>query len=171
MSKQESIRDSDWQIELLEDHLKGLCLQALNDNEISAVVDGVFSLDQLESLMESDLNGSIGVGIGYQGCQPVGESRGNPVPDPHVSLMNQMLFMVLLAVPVDAVVSQRLSATRLLTVLRKGILGKQVDIGKNGRGTQRPWEFVQEKPEIDESTKTMLYYTQVWRLSMPLVAK
>lgn len=160
-----NIRDSDKQIELLEGNLIDRCVDALNANEIAAVVDGVFSLDQLEGMMEDDLDGRIGVGIGYLGCK-VAEQRPNPTGDQRIVNMVEYLFTCVLAVPVDGILSQRLSATNLLTVLRKGILGKPVEVS---RGNQRPWQFVQEKPEVDESTPTMLYYTQVWRLLMPVV--
>lgn len=161
-----SIRDADNQIELLENQLIEHCVTALENKRVAAIVDGVFSLDSLEQKLETDLNGRIGVGVAYQGCKAISPEEGNASGDPHRAILNENLFVVILAVPTDQVATQRLDATELLTVLRKGILGKKVELS---RGNQRTWGFVQEKPEIADSTPTMLYYSQVWRLLLPVI--
>jgi hypothetical protein len=163
-------------IEVLEKDLRRHCIDALEGNDIEAYVNGVFSLDDLEAQIKADNLGRIGVGIAYSGSATREESlkSGNPTGDGAKAIMTEMMFMILLAAPVDRMLTQRITATQLLTVLKRGILGKRVETGSKflqGRGDtskQRPWLFVQEKPEIAESTPTMLYYTQVWRLVMPV---
>lgn len=168
MSKPVSIRDDIAQIERLENDLKQRCVDALNDNGVEGLVDGVYSIDHLESLLETDLNGRIGIGVSYMGTVLSDAVRGNPNSDPRVVSMAEFNFTVILAVPCDQALTQRFNATTLLAVLRFGILGKSVEVSI---GSQRAWQFIQEKPEVEPSTPTMLYYTQVWRLTMPVKGK
>ena len=156
------LQDNPQIVQILEKDLIEKALKALNANSISAKLHGVFSLDDLEAKTENDLDGFMAVGVGYQGCRPVGTqdvpAGGNR------STHAEFLFMILFAAPTDAVTTQRHDATTMLSVLRRGIMGSPVA----GSISQRPWQFVEEKPVIDESTRTMLYYTQVWRVKLPV---
>lgn len=60
---------------------------------------------------------------------------------------------------------ERYNATQLLTVLRRHIHGSTVA----GDAGQRRWGFLKETPRMDQSTETMLYYTQSWAVALPLV--
>jgi len=136
-------------------------------------VHGVFSLDDLENKTDASLCGGIAFGVGYLGTKPSSEgapqlnvNKGNAVQSCDV------MFTVLVAAPIDDLCTQRVTGMQLLTVLRQGILGSPVveepgtEPGRNQ--ATRTWVFVNEKPEVGESTATMLYYTQVWRLVLPM---
>lgn len=163
------LADSDDLLEILENDLKAKITAVLTSSSISASVHGVFSLDDLEKKTESEMCGGIGIGVGYQGCVPTTNhpAQNNPAPGANVVKTGDFLFVVLLAAPVDQLCTQRITALKLLTLLRSGIIGKQLTLGRE----QRTWAFVQEKPEVDESTETVLYYTQVWRLVLPIKSK
>lgn len=161
-----TLKNADDLIHQLETSLVQQCANALNDNDIRALVKDVFSLDELESMLERELDGLIGVGVGYQGSEVIASDRTNPAYEKGIAVNCNFSFLVILAVPVDSVLSQRVSATTLLTVLRKGILGSQIAASAR---EQRRWMFVQERPETAQSTPTMLYYTQVWRVNLPVV--
>lgn len=158
-------------LEVLEQDLIDKLKNAVNNAGLCGHVYGVFSLDDLESKNAEDLNGGIAFGVAYQGMKPITEHRDqlNPGKGPAVQ-MADAFFMVLVAAPVAEFCNQRLTAHRLLTVLRQGILGKPVTAGGSlGRNeVSRTWVFVQEKPETGESDEKMLYYTQVWRLVLPM---
>lgn len=140
---------------------------------MNGVVHGVFSLDDLETKTAQSLCGGIAFGVGYMGIKPVTEhasqlnaSKGNAAQSCDV------FFTILVAAPVDEMCTQRLTGMQILTVLRQGILGTQIvevqgeDPGRNA--VPRTWIFVSEKPEVGESSVNMLYYTQVWRLVLPM---
>lgn len=150
---------------LEQDLIDKSCL-ALDGASINAQVLGVFSIDDLESRTEKSLGGLLAVGVGYLGCRAVttqentAQSQGRG--------MNEYRFMCLFAAPVDDQLSQRVYATTLLSVLRRGVLGSHIK--DEATRTQRTWQFVEEQPVINESTRSMLYYTQVWRVLLPTVA-
>jgi hypothetical protein len=137
-------------------------------SKLAATVLGIFSLDDLSGKLESELGNQIGVGCGYIKCEPA-NSADVPTATVDRSQKVQMLafeFMVILAVPVDEAGELRHNATTLLTLLRKGIAGQEIA----GDRTSRTWTFVSEAPRIAESSDTLLYYAQVWRVVTPLVA-
>lgn len=134
---------------------------------LSANIHGVFSLDDLEGKEESDLCGLLAVGVGYAGAEPYDPQKAqlNTAPGGSAVRMVDFLFHIILAVPHGRDCMERYSATKLLTVLRRGILGTSC----SGDATNRTWAFVREFPNITESTDTMLYYSQVWRLALPVI--
>lgn len=148
----------------MEEDLVDKCRLALVNNEIKARVAGVFSLDDLEDKESAELEGKIAVGVGYHSAQAIdGKVHAGPAG---VSIV-EYNFMVLLAVPTeggsDIADKQRYSATRLLSILRRGVAGKIVA----GDRASRTWTFVSEAPRIPESTDSVQYYSQVWRLVLP----
>lgn len=158
------LKDDPDQLARLEKDLIDKACAALNEAEVNSMVYGVFSIDDLETKAEKDLDGRLAVGVGYQGCAPKG-SHNNPTQG-NVGGINEVLFMIMFAAPSDEVCSQRYSATKIMTILRRSIAGSAVPSDER---TQRCWNFVREKPEIAESTPTMLYYTQLWRIETPLI--
>lgn len=127
-------------------------------------VYGAFSLDHLETLVASQLCNDIAVGIGFLEALPAQKPVNSINPDRGNSfVMTEFRFVIVLAVPTEESCGTRHNATKLLTLLRGGILGKPVD---NDMGN-RTWNFVSEKPEIGASTKQMLYYAQVWQVALP----
>lgn len=153
-------------LDRLEQDLMDKACLALKDADISAHVLGVFSIDDLESKTEQALGGLLAVGVGYLGCRSVGTQENTAQSQGRG--MNEYRFMCLFAAPVDDQLSQRIYATTLLSVLRRGVLGSHIK--DEATRTQRTWQFVEEQPVINESTRSMLYYTQVWRVSLPTVA-
>ena len=156
-------------IERMEGDLAQKCAAAFQGASIEAAVHGVFSLDDLEKKQESDLCGGIGIGVGYTGAEPT-HLDTNPKAQLNVSRGEAVKsldfhFVVILAVPKDNECAERYSATKLLTLLRRTIMGSNVD----GDRVQRTWAFVREAPDISASTKSMLYYSQVWRVALPNV--
>jgi hypothetical protein len=159
----------DTMIERMESDLATKASAAFTGASLTTGVHGVFSIDDLENKLESELCGNIAVGVGYMGAEPtafetqpkapLNVARGEAVK----SL--DFIFTVILAVPTGSDCTQRYDATKLLTILRRKIMGSAID----GDQVQRCWAFVREGPQISASTETMLYYSQVWRVALPHV--
>lgn len=159
----------DTMIERMEGDLSQKCAAAFADAGVQAGVHGVFSLDDLEKKQESDLCGGIGIGVGYLGADPTAVDT-NPKAPLNVSRGEAVksldfMFVVILAVPTGIDCLQRYDATKLLTILRRKIMGSSVD----GDQVQRTWAFMKEAPDVTASTQTMLYYSQVWRVALSQV--
>lgn len=146
----------------LVSHIGAAIIQA----SLQAGVFGVFSLDELEDKTVSDLCGKVAVGVAYAGAEP-------PDSKPHMSSapggdtvkIVDYMFHVILAVPTGKGCTERYSATKLLTILRRGINGKICD----GDAANRTWTFVKEFPNVEASTTEALFFSQVWKLRIPLV--
>lgn len=128
-------------------------------------VFGVFSVDHLEKMMAAELCNEIGVGVGYISVEARVEDVKGPgnVDQGRSTGIADFKFAVILAVPTEETCGTRHNATRLLTLMRKGIKGQVVC----GDVTNRTWRFVSERAEISASTKQMLYYSQVWQVALP----
>lgn len=154
-------------LERLELSLVSKAQEAFIAAGLTANIHGVFSLDDLEDQTESDLCGKLAVGVGYAGAEPGTEARGqSSAPGGNTVKVIDFLFHVILAVPHGKGCAERYSATKLLTVLRRSIQGTPGD----GDATNRTWTFVKEFPNVNDSTDTMLYYSQVWSLRIPAVS-
>lgn len=151
-------------IEVMELSLVSMAQDAFLAASLTANIHGVFSLDDLETQTESDLCGRLAVGVGYAGAEPSTEARGqSSAPGGNTVKVIDFLFHVILAVPHGKGCVERYSATKLLTVLRRSIQGKPC----GGDATNRTWTFVKEFPNVNDSTDTMLYYSQVWSIRIP----
>lgn len=160
-------------LSVLEKDLMLKIQDAVNVSGMNGHVYGVFSLDDLENKKAKDMCGGIAFGVGYLGTKPIVDHTPQLNPGKSNAVQScDVIFTVLVAAPVDDMCSQRLTGMTLLSVLRMGILGKPVveqegvEPGRNQ--AVRTWVFVSEKPEVSESTQNMLYYTQVWRLVLPM---
>lgn len=148
----------------LEEDLLDKAEAALVASDIRSRVLGIFSIDDLENKTEEQLQGLMAVGVGYLGSRAT-TTQGNTAQSQGRAMI-EYRYMIVFAAPVDTEQSQRPLATHLLTTLRRGVLGSNI---KDPKGqAQRAWEFVEEQPVISESSRTMLYYTQVWRVLLPL---
>lgn len=154
-------------IERLETDLVSKAKEAFYGANLLAGIHGVFSLDDLETQTEDDLCKKLAVGVGYAGAEPASDPKGhlNSAPGGNTVKAVDFLFHVILAVPHGPDCSERYSATKLLTVLRRSIQGTTC----SGDATNRPWAFVKELPNVQDSTDTMLYYSQVWLLRLHTV--
>lgn len=160
------LNSDDEMIERMELDLIAKAREAFFLANAVANVQGVYSLEDLERMNEEDLCKKVGVGVGYVGSETFSsyDAPLNVAPGGPASKMLNFLFGVILAVPYGEGCQSRHSATKLLTILRRTILGSTV----SGDSTNRTWAFVKEAPNVGESTETMLYYSQVWRLAMPV---
>lgn len=159
-------------IDVMEADLRTKIAVAIDFNpDLKMAVHGVFSIDDLEAKMESDLGNCIAIGVQYSGGQrhvtdradlhsgTFNSSRGN------AARIVQYLFVVVLGVPCNEICDERKNATKILTLLRNSVIGKPIAEDK----LQRTWDFVKEQPELGASTPTMLYYSQLWQLAMPVI--
>lgn len=147
-------------IEVMENDLIAKIQVAIDCNaDLKMNVYGVFNIDDLERKQASDLGAQVGVGVSYVGAR---KTEGNTPGVPAKQV--QFAFSVILAVPAGELSDERHPATKLLTVLRRAILGKPIA----GDRVQRCWDYVSETPEPSASTATMLYYAQLWQVAMPI---
>lgn len=151
-------------ITLMESDLKQKVQAAIDANpDLKMAVHGIFSVDDLETKMEADLCGHVGVGVQYAGCTNTSEQKHSSNPaQGNTGRMVFFNFTVILAVPVSMMGDERYSATTLLSVLRMSIFGKPIAVERSSR----TWEFISERPEVGASSTTMLYYAQVWQVAM-----
>lgn len=161
--------NDDEMVERMEVDLATKAAAAFVATGLSAKVYGVFSLDDLEEKMQNELQSKIGIGVGYHKASPLAISSNaaasaSPGRSGAVKMI-QYEFLVILATPTDRKCMERYTATKLLTILRRSIHGSTVaeDAG------QRVWNFMLEKPEPEPSTDTMMYHSQLWQVSLPLV--
>ncbi len=155
-------------VERMELDLIAKATSAFTAADVAAGVFGVFSLDDLEHKTEAELCQKIALGVGYTGAEPRDNAKAalGTAPGGSAVKVIDFMFAVILAVPHGDYCQERYSATKLMTVLRRGILGSSV----SGDSTNRTWSFVKEFPNISNSTDTMLYYTQVWRVDLPVTS-
>jgi hypothetical protein len=132
---------------------------------LSANIAGVFSIDDLERMRVGDLCNLVGVGVAYNGAVPTPpESHLNSAaPGGRTVKMIDFLFFVILVVPHGEQCTERYDATKLLTAIRRGVLGTTC----SGDATNRTWSFVKEYPNVQESSGSVLYYSQIWKISIP----
>lgn len=154
-------------IERMENDLREKITVAFATVGVSSLVHGVFSLDHLEMLVENSLEtGKIHVGAQYHQAVPLEidfKPTASAAPGQGTSAkLVSYEFLVILAVPTGPECRERYNATKLLTALRMGIQGAAVAEDK----AQRRWNFQREKPEVGASTETMLYYSQLWQVSL-----
>jgi hypothetical protein len=162
------LNNDDEMLERMETDLASKCSAAMTAAGVMANVHGVFSIDDLEDKTEGDLCNKIAVGVGYAGAENRLEERPGrqgSAGGGHAVAMMDALFHVLLVVPVGEDCTERYDATKLLTVLRRRVHGTKVD----GDSSSRLWTWVKELPNIEQSSDTLLYYSQVWRVSMPMM--
>jgi hypothetical protein len=153
------------QITRMEDDLRDKIQVAINFKpELNAGVYGVFSIDDLESKMQDDLGGGIGVGVQFVYTQAADlQAR----PGAQNARYLQFMLQVILAVPCGMEAVERGLATKLLGVTRQAIFGEPLKDDK----VNRAWDFVREQAEPSASTATMLYYSQLWQVALPQVAQ
>lgn len=158
------LNQDDDMIERMETDLKAKAAESFVDAGQAANVCGVYSLEDLAELNENDLCRKVAVGVGYAGADPFDSKAPGPsAPGGGTVRQVEFTFHVILAVPNDC--GQRYLGTKLLSVLRRRILGKTCD----GDITNRAWSFVKEFPDITNSDNKMLYYSQVWRIALPII--
>lgn len=157
-------------IATMEADLTQKATAAFTAANVSHLAEGVFDLDDLERKMANSVGG-IGVGIAYNGRRWVDleidfkTGRSPTVDGSPAAKMLAYSFLLVLAVPTGQDCEERYNATKLLAVLSRSIHGSPLADDQ----TARRWNFISEQPHPDQSTDTMLYYTQVWQANLPLL--
>lgn len=158
-------------LEQLENFLKDRIIEAMRNGNMSGVVHGAFSIDDLEKQDPSAIAlGKVLFGVVYVGCSAAEANPPKLSDGGNGAQFTAFQFKVVVGGRVDAMCKQRLMHGRILTRLRKEITLTHVQYGRRLEMT-RPWVFIAERPEIAESTEEMLYYSQTWSISLPLVSK
>jgi len=154
-------------LQYMEDDLIQKGREAYMGNNIESSVFGIFSLDDLEEKEQSEFGRKLALGVGYVGAEPAPkEQERQSRPGQQAIDYLRYKFLILIAIPVDNGEAERYSAITLLTILRRGVAGKPIA----GDRADRKWTFDSEAPRIAESSPTMMYYAQVWRVDLPNVA-
>lgn len=150
-------------IEVLEKDLTEKITASLATAQMDMGVHGVFSLDDLEAMTVADLCSKMALGVAYAGAEDV--TPAAPTTNSNAAGKDTFSFLVVLAVPVTRPGSDnRLDGSKTLSILRQTLRGKPV---ANAGPVPPRWYFVKELPQPSESDKTVLYYSQVWRLTLP----
>lgn len=154
-------------IEVLETDLVDRVTAIAADADIDMGIHGVFSLDDLETMTTEDLCRHMAIGVAYMGADD--PAVGGPTTETNAATKGMFTFIVVLAVPVTKAGSaNRHDGSKMLSVLRQQLHGRQVQV----ESPIKPfWAFVKEAPQPSESNNTMLYYSQLWRLVLPIATK
>lgn len=123
----------------------------------------IYNLDDMETKFQ--LQGTLSAGVGYDGAQPVAGNAANGVGVTSSSAaLVTMQFIVIIALQYGFAGQQDTKplATDLLDRLRGLILGYK---GVN----TRPWLFAGERPESVAALDGVVFYSQVWHTTVPVV--
>ena len=169
-------RDLDM-IEVMEKDLITKTQAAFSSTGDISQVMGVFSLDEVESIKLEDLCGKPLIAIGYKAGLPQDgpRLRNNSTP----AGFFEFDFGAILCMPVVSTgykskdasckATARYKATRLLTIMRMAYINTPVAAtGSTVAINPLVWGFVMEAPLPAESSEKFMYYTQVWRLTVPI---
>ncbi len=154
-------------IQLMEDDLKSKLLAVLTKAQMYQIpVMGVFSIDDLEAHKAQDIcNNGAAMGVMYAGCNAMDRSQTELNRDRRTNAAQgqEYLFGVVLGVPAQGdMCGGRTPATTILSLARQAILGTSLE----AYSETRTWVFVRENPEYAASTNEVLYYLQLWRLTL-----
>lgn len=121
----------------------------------------IFDIDDFQS--KSSGSTLPVVGVLYQGAAPVGES-GEPKYKVSSAKIVEVQFLIVVALDYGYTGQEDTKplAYNLLDQIRTSLLGY------SGVNT-RPWRFVMERPEPEFSGDGVLFYTQVWQTSLPVI--
>lgn len=158
-------------IEVMEKDLITKITDLMATAQIDIGIHGVFSLDDLDAMTESDLCNKLAIGVAYSGAEDT--KPGAQVSGSNAAASVAAQFLVVLAVPVTKAGSDnRLDGSKMLSVIRQKVQGTviqppAIDPAPTRVVTPR-WAFVKELAQPSESSSTMLYYSQVWRANFPI---
>ncbi len=150
-------------VEVLEKDLIDKTTAIAASANIDIGIAGVFSLDDLEAMTVNDLCRKLACGISYLGAED--HAPAAVTTNTNSARMSDFNFIVVVAVPVTKAGSEnRLDGSKMLSVLRQQLQGTKVVDSK----AEVRWFFVKETPQPSESNNTILYYSQVWRIVLPI---
>lgn len=133
--------------------------------QVPAFTSSGFSIFSLEDLSQKSALQTLPIaGVGYDGAEPVGNTATSTDARAHSVSLVTLQFLVVIAVQYQYTGQDdnKSQATDLLGEIRQRVLGYR---GVN----TRPWVFVVERPEPDASGDGLVFYSQVWRTSLPVI--
>lgn len=103
------------------------------------------------------------VGVAYDGAEPIGKD-GVPVTAISAASMLAVQFVIVIAIQYSYTAQDdtKQQAFALLDQTRAALLGMK---GVN----TRPWRFIGERPEDDASGDGVVFYSQVWQTTLPIL--
>lgn len=104
------------------------------------------------------------VGVAYDGIEPVQGNSVTPVAAVHAASLVVVQFIVVIAVQYSYTGQDdtKQKAFALLDQVRAVVLGYK---GVNSR----PWRFAGERPEADASGDGVVFYSQAWQTTLPIL--
>jgi len=120
----------------------------------------VFSVDDLGATASAQTLPCVGVS--YDGAEPLSEAT--PKTSVHAAALITVQFVIVVAVQYRYTGQDdtKQQAFDLLDQVRSVVLGLK---GSN----TRPWRFVGERPETEVSGDGVVFYSQVWQTTLPIV--
>ncbi len=104
------------------------------------------------------------VGVAYDGAELAGGNDATATTKAHSASLVTVQFVIVIAVQYRYTGQDdtKQQAFELLDQVRAVVLGLK---GVNSR----PWRFVGERPEPDASGDGVVFYSQVWQTTLPIV--
>lgn len=133
-------------------------------SKVPAFTHNNFSIFDLDDLIKtSEMQSFPIVGVGYDGAEPT--DTLNPVSKSNVgAVLIDTQFIVVVGVDyVYGSGDKKSQATDLLSQVRPMVAGYQ-------KVNSRPWRFIGERPEPQASGNGIIFYSQIWRTLVPLLA-
>jgi hypothetical protein len=156
-------------LERMETDLHTQAAAILQAQGIQVRSTGIYSLDEMETLTEASVGRDVCIGAGYEMAAPLElEANAKTSASPGQAGAARMVgyyFSVIVAVPTEECCGTRFNGMQILTALRFGLHGSPVA----GDAAARRWNFQREKAETTASTATLLYYSQLWMVALPLI--
>lgn len=131
---------------------------------VPAFAESGFSIFDLDDFAERVAAQTLPcVGVSYDGSAPVG-NEATPTTKAHAASVLTMQFIVVVAAQYRYTGQDdtKQSVFALLDQVRTVVLGLK---GVNSR----PWRFAGERPEPEASGDGVVFYSQVWQTSLPIV--
>lgn len=152
-------------IKQLEDELISLAkeIPIFSEKTIS-----IFMLDEFESRLANGFVPPV-VAVGYDGCEPIQENQGTRTDGKSgrcgaIMLNAQFIIVIATQYQYTGQGDGKADGFALLDQLRSKIFGYS---GVNSR----PWRFMGERPEPEDSSDGTIFYSQVWQTTLSLTTQ
>lgn len=131
---------------------------------VTAFAESGFSIFDMRDFSDKSASQTLpAVGVAYDGAEPVGNDV-SPTTKAHSAALLNAQFVIVVAVQYRYTGQDdtKQQAFALLDQVRAVVLGYK---GVNSR----PWRFIGERPEADASGDGVVFYSQVWQTTLPVV--
>jgi len=132
---------------------------------VAAFNDSGFSIFDMSDMSDKSAAQTLpAVGVAYDGAEPSAGNDATPATKAHGASLVTVQFVIVIAVQYRYTGQDdtKQQAFALLDQVRAVVLGLK---GVNSR----PWRFVGERPEADASGDGVVFYSQVWQTTLPIV--